>query len=393
MRWMQSSMRSLLFASLSFATAQAAAVWEPAVGTMLSISPTGVYYISVQDPAWMFGGNIGHPLENVRVAAGTDGIGEYDEISFQFQESVQKEGAIRLYKQKRIVLFTLKLFAAGENYRTFPKLSYYPRGFYHLTNAGWMHRFDQSETDGPLVEFDSKARAFILSPASNFMIATTSIEPDQDISSGPSPKIQTLPAGFTHRTMLVVENGINLAFDTWGHALTDLHGKVRPTNDADITLSHLGYWTDNGGKYYYHFESALGYEGTLLAIRDEFVKKGVPLGYLQLDSWFYPKGPTAIWNDGNSGIYEYHASPELFPKGLKAFQEQLGVPLVTHARWIDPSSPYRHEYHMSNNVVVDPRYWDAIMSYLRESGVTTYEQTGSPTGPKPNLTLPIPTRS
>ena len=49
----------------------------------------------------------------------------------------------------------------------------------------------------------------------------------------------------------------------------------------------LGYWSDNGATYYYKFDASLGYEGTLLAIRDEFFKKGVPLGYLQLDSWFY----------------------------------------------------------------------------------------------------------
>jgi hypothetical protein len=112
-------------------------------------------------------------------------------------------------------------------------------------------------------------------------------------------------------------------------------GKVRPANDADITLSHLGYWTDNGATYYYHFEPKLGYENTLLAVRDEFRSKGVPLGYLQLDSWFYPKGAKDDWRDGHAGIYEYHAAPDLFPNGLKAFQEQLGIPLVTHARWIE----------------------------------------------------------
>ncbi len=174
--------------------------------------------------------------------------------------------------------------------------------------------------------------------------------------------------------MLTVAKGINTAFEPWGQALTDLQGKVRPANNADITLSHLGYWTDNGGSYYYNFQPERGYEGTLVAIRDEFQAKGVPLGYMQLDSWFYPKGATADWKNGSAGIYEYIAAPKLFSRGLKAFQEELRIPLVTHARWIDPSSPYRHEYRMSNNVVIDPRYWGSITDYLSDAGVTTYEQ-------------------
>src|SRR5262249_46847248 len=59
---------------------------------------------------------------------------------------------------------------------------------------------------------------------------------------------------------------------------------------------------------------------------------------------------------------------------LKAFQEKLGIPIVTHARWIDDDSPYRGEYRMSNNVVIDSRYWDKVMNYLRDAGVATYEQ-------------------
>jgi hypothetical protein len=50
------------------------------------------------------------------------------------------------------------------------------------------------------------------------------------------------------------------------------------------------------------------------------------------------------------------------------------VPLITHARWIDDSSPYRQLYKMSGNVVLDPAYWDMVAGYLATSGVATYEQ-------------------
>jgi hypothetical protein len=155
--------------------------------------------------------------------------------------------------------------------------------------------------------------------------------------------------------------------------LAKLQGKTQAANYAEPILAKVGYWTDNGATYYYKYEPSLGYEKTLLAIRDEFLEKGVPLGYMQLDSWFYPKGAHADWKKFD-GIYEYVADENLFPDGLKAFQQRLGIPLVTHSRWIDPESPYRSRYRMSGNVVVDPVYWGTVASYLHDADVLTYEQ-------------------
>ena len=125
--------------------------------------------------------------------------------------------------------------------------------------------------------------------------------------------------------MLVIEPGINRAFETWGRFLTDLAGKRRPPNGADVTLNYLGYWTDHGTQYYYNFEPELEYAGTLLKIRDEFRAKQIRLGYVQLDSWFYPKGHEGRWQSADGGTYLYEASRDLFPEGLAAFQRKLGM--------------------------------------------------------------------
>ena len=132
--------------------------------------------------------------------------------------------------------------------------------------------------------------------------------------------------------------------------MTELQGKTRLGDEATTELKYLGYWTDNGASYYYNDDAALGYEGTLLAVRQNFQQLGIPLGYMELDSWWYPKGSSATWQ-GNGyergGIYRYTADPALFPNGLAGFQHQLGLPLVVHARWVDPNSPYRAAYRMS----------------------------------------------
>ena len=101
------------------------------------------------------------------------------------------------------------------------------------------------------------------------------------------------------------------------------------------------------------------------------------MGYVQLDSWFYPKGREGRWKSADrlgGGTYLYEASQELFPDGLAAFQRTLGLPLIVHNRWIDDNSPYRTEYVISGNVSIDPRLWARWMRYLRAAGVRTYEQ-------------------
>ncbi|MGH9419200.1 MAG: hypothetical protein ACRD3J_04440, partial [Thermoanaerobaculia bacterium] len=287
---------------------------------------------------------------------------------------------IRTYTGRPAVLFTDHYTASATNDEGFPKLSVSPSVPWRMSFLGkWSaFQFNLSGPDGPWMYFDDAGHSFILSPASDFMVARLHLSEDNEIESRISPRIKTIPGGLAHQTLLVVANGMNKAFDTWGHALTDLGGKTRPANDADPSLRSLGYWTDNGAGYYYDYEPELGYTGTLLAMKDAFAKSGVSLGYMQLDSWFYPKGESGDWNPPPMqwafGINRYEAHPDLFPKGLGGFQKDLGLPLITHARWIDAKSPYRQKYRMSNNVIVDPAYWMTIGANLRDAGVFGYEQ-------------------
>jgi hypothetical protein len=131
--------------------------------------------------------------------------------------------------------------------------------------------------------------------------------------------------------------------------------------------------------------------GTLLNVRDQFRMMDVPLGYVQLDSWFYPKGREGKWKSEEpfgGGTYLYEASSALFPEGLSAFQKQLALPLITHNRWIDDRSPYREKYAISGNVTTDLRLWAHWMRYLRASGVRGYEQDwlSGPAAPERGLT-------
>jgi hypothetical protein len=344
-------------------------------GIGVTFEPDGQYVISTAIADWKFGGGLGRPVTAIVVRQGSDGVGAYQEIVADYAQGGARQASIRVYSGKPVVLFSIKYFCAANNTSPFPTLASYPKTAYHLSYLGEFarHSFDKLGVDTPWVFFDGARNAFILSPASDFLISTITRSSSREIASAIDTRIATLPEGFAHSTVLVVEAGINQAFETWGRALAGLQGKTRAATNADPILAKVGYWTDNGAAYYYNYEPSLGYEKTLLAIRDEFLEKGVPLGYLQLDSWFYPKGTGADWKKSD-GIYEYIADKDLFPDGLKSFQHQLGIPLVTHSRWIDRRSPYHGRYHMSGNVVVDPRYWETVASYLQDAHVLTFEQ-------------------
>ena len=343
----------------------------------VTVDPSGTYSVTVPDLTWTFSGNLGTALSNVQTSSSADGLGGYSEISFDFQAGVARHAAIRSYQNHPDVLFRISQPAAdAANTLTFPNFTQYPKNFDHVTFEGTFAppTFWDFSTDSPWIFFDHSGNSFILSAAANFMTATTQWGPNGELSSGISPAIATLPKGFEHRTLLVMEKGTNKAFETWGQALTTLSGKVRPANDADVSLNQIGYWTDNGATYYYHMADSMTYEQTLAAVKGDFDKQGITLGSMQLDSWFYPKGSGADWTNNGAGIYRYQAAAPPFMSGLARFQQNVGVPLITHARWIDASSPYRKLYKMSGNVVTDPAYWETVAAYLATSGVTTFEQ-------------------
>ncbi|GAA4622693.1 hypothetical protein GCM10023196_015920 [Actinoallomurus vinaceus] len=360
-------------------TTQPAGATTPTVGTTVTVHADGGYTIDISGPRYHFGGSVGGPVSNLRHVKGRDGIGAYHEVDFDHSAGgVGRSSGIRSYDHRPVVLFSTTYRQAAANAHPFPALSARPALPHTQTFSGCFagRRFDAPGDPGfsPYLAFDTSGSGYLLSPASNFTTAVTKYDGSGALTSGISSGVGSLPAGFTQRTVLAFGNGINNVYGIWGNALTGLSGKHRPSQDATNTLAKLGYWTDNGAAYYYNHDQSLGYAGTLRAVRDDWKAKGLPMGNLQLDSWFYPKGPNAVWNDNPDGEYRYEADPTLFPDGLKAFQKSVGVPMITHARWIDPSSPYRQEYKMSGNVITDPAFWNDRMRYLKSSGVDTFEQ-------------------
>ncbi|NDZ79175.1 carbohydrate-binding protein [Streptomyces sp. SID10853] len=342
-----------------------------------TVHASGAWQVTATALGWTFGGSVGSAATGITTVRGADALGPYTETGFTFRSGARK-GSIRVYDGASSVVFTDTYVRAAANGDPFPTFTRYPELAHRLSHSDCFGRFQfntfAGASDSPWVFFDDAGNTFVLSAADHFQEAQTTLAPDGSIAAGVLSSIATLPAGYTRRTILSPRAGVGAAHRAWGSALTRLAGKRLPTNDTGPVLNTLGYWTDNGADYYYTYEQSKGYTGTLLAVRDEWASQRIPMGYMQLDSWWYPKGPDSDWNDLPDGTSRYEADKELFPAGLAAFQKELGMPLVTHARWMDKSSPYHGQYAFSDDVITDPAFWKSVMDYLRDAGVVVYEQ-------------------
>jgi len=368
---------------------------EGARGIVAAIDQkSGRYEVRSREFYWTFAGQLGDSASNLSIKNGRDRLGAYRELRFSWGRQGTLNGSIRTYVSRPVVLFgiTLKEPSSDASAIRFPRFTEFPKDLHHFSykNDVFAPRsFALEETATPWLLFDDQMHAVVLSPAANYMIAKMRGDGITEIASGLNEGVADLPADFTHKTLMAFDVGVNTAWESWGTALTDLQGKNRPSNDGDIGLRYLGYWTDAGAAYWYNYEQGLGYAGTLETLVQRYRDEGIPLRYLQLDSWWYsktlrgpggeslkprnPELPAEEWNR-YGGLLKYEAHPTVFPGGLAAFQKKVGLPLITHNRWIDPQSPYHQHYDISGVAAVDPKFWKEIMGYTSSADVVTYEQ-------------------
>lgn len=364
-------------------------------GVSLSLDDhSGQYTLKARGLGWKFKGNLGCAPSNVVVKDGADTVGDYREISFDWPLAVPAGGSIRVYDNAPAAVFTITCHAATEKLPAeFPDFTSVPIGLHHFSfgeNAFAPPKFDLEHNGTPWLLFDDRARAALISPANNLLIASMDGDGIHRIASGLSAKVTGLPPNFSDESLVVFGQGIRSTWKAWSDVFLALQGSPRrPANDADIVLRDLGYWTDNGAYYYYNYDTSLGYAGTLETLVRRYRDEGIPIHYLQLDSWWYektftgpdgktgrtknPKLPAGEWNR-YGGLLQYKPDPAVLPGGLTGFHDETGLPLVTHNRWVDPASPYRQKYRISGIAAVDPRFWDEIMSSIAADGVVCYEQ-------------------
>jgi len=360
-------------------------------GFGFAVQENGQY--RVEATGWQFSGALGGPTNGITSSAGTDLLGAYRETSFEYAGG-PCHVSVRAYPDLGAIQFDVA-YPNGHlgNGIAFPFFTELPKGlsmFSYRNQSSAPPTFSASQTCSPLLCFDGSDRAYILSPASNFLVTRVRGNGVTSMIYGFGLEVGRVPTGIHQKSLMIFGRGINHTWEIWSKIMRALYPKDDPKKDGDVVLDKYGYYTNNAADYYYNFEPDLGYAGTLLALRRRYQAEGIPIAYMQFDSWWYdksindpsghpvtelknPKLPNTPWNHFG-GVLSYRADKDLFPNGLADFQSHLGLPLILHNRWIDRKSPDRKHFRISGLGSVDPKWWNDTAAYLASCGAATYQQ-------------------
>ncbi|CAF3533440.1 unnamed protein product [Rotaria socialis] len=230
---------------------------------------------------------------------------------------------------------------------------------------------------GPIVLFDLTERAqgdvVILSPFSHFM-ATSLSQRENMLEYGVMGSMSSVPANYNH-SMIVFYSplGVNEAMREWGQSMRRAFNRTMEHRLNDITINYLGYYTDNGAYYYYHTETGMNYEETVVSISRNI---SLPIQYIQIDSWWYYKG-------NRDGVKEWSPRPDIFPDGLPVVHRRMNnIHIAAHNRYWASDTVYSKTYAF----VIDPlqgkalpisndSFWiDLLGEASRNWGLILYEQ-------------------
>ncbi|ELU14573.1 hypothetical protein CAPTEDRAFT_226975 [Capitella teleta] len=337
-----------------------------------------------------------------QTTTGKDSIGEFDAVQFSFKADQETFLAgVRTYQESSVAIFTQTfvdpidgtsdgtdsvisgfpsfLFGDSDDDLGYVNLNGVFSGWSMLQAAKWSQgsKLDGGMMSGPLILFDHQDNVLIVSPFNNFMAASF-CHSGQSISWGIMGGVDSVTQGFVHETIVFYgQHGINQAMRDWGKLMQKVYNRKTSLRYDDVSISYIGYYTDNGA-YYYHFkEPGMNYEQTMLAIQEYYTKSEIPYKYLQYDDWFYP-----IAGKGYGATVTWDAMPGIFPHGLKHLYNLTQLPVVAHNRYWSAKTTYakqnggKFNFIMSgeNSIPDDQAFWEYLFSSAKEWGLYVYEQ-------------------
>jgi hypothetical protein len=242
----------------------------------------------------------------------------------------------------------------------------------------------------PLMLIAPDGRTVLLAPLDSFHEQIIAVPQDDDrlddgLRCGWHGDLAEAPPGFATELAVWAAASPRSALDAWIGWLREVNAHQRPSRYADVGLARLSYWTDNGAYYYYRTEPDADYLTTLERAVDDCEARGVPIGLVQIDSWFYPhehlrpvsaQGAPLV---PPSGMMAWEPRADLFPHGWPDLQRRLGHrPLAFHSRHFSRRSPYFERFAAwSDGDYAHPQVGDLFEHMLgraAEWGALTYEQ-------------------
>lgn len=159
--------------------------------------------------------------------------------------------------------------------------------------------------------------------------------------------LDEVPAGFESSLAIVRGAGPRAVLDRWGALLGAQPSRRR--RYADALGRKPSYWTDNGASYWYRTEPGHDVTSGLAATVGDLRARGMPVGAVQIDSWWYPHEvlrpfDTEEWIVPPTGLVRWEPREDILPDGIAPLRAALGdPPLVAHCRHLASASPYLTE--------------------------------------------------
>jgi hypothetical protein len=204
-------------------------------------------------------------------------------------------------------------------------------------------------------------------------MATSLSQANGTLEYGVMGSMISIPANYNHSMIVFYSSkGINEGMRAWGQTMREAHNRTMEHRLNDLTINYLGYYTDNGGYYYYNTEKGINYEETMVDARHQIP---LPMHYLQLDSWWYYKGI-------GGGVSEYTAMPSVFPDGLQVLHRRVeNIPMAAHNRYWAYDTVYKQNYSFALDEgsgkalpIGNDSFWIDLFTQTRDWGLILYEQ-------------------
>lgn len=243
-------------------------------------------------------------------------------------------------------------------------------------------------TGWPLCVQAPDGRALIVAPLDNFHEQIIGLN-GGTLRCGWHGDLEEVPAGFATDLAFIGAPDIRSGIAAWGRLLTDRARAVRPGRWADALAEKISYWTDNGAAYWYATEAEGGLAGdvpgSIVAAVDDLRDRGVPIGAVQLDSWFYPHTElrpfdTDDWVVPPSPMVAWEARDDILPDGIASLRARLGdPPLVAHIRHLSIDAPITKDVPMFGDadtgvaVPETPEGYERWLDQCVAWGVETFE--------------------
>ncbi len=209
---------------------------------------------------------------------------------------------------------------------------------------GWFLLPHRPPTGWPLLLTRADGATLLVAPLDAFHEVTIGLN-EGTLRCGWHGDLESVPAGFASDLAVLAADGPRAALLAWGRMLLDTAGTVRPGRWPDAVGSKPSYWTDNGSAYWYRTEPGHDVAGSIVAAVDDLRDQGVPIGAVQLDSWWYPHVDlrpfdTDEWVVPPSAMTAWEERPDVLPDGLADLRRRLGdPPLVAHIRHLSADAP------------------------------------------------------